>query len=62
MDVKTFLKVGLYLGATDAQVNSVADRYPQDPAAVSYLTSSPKITPRPSPPRVLHSAPETAAL
>ncbi|KAF9789744.1 sterol esterase [Thelephora terrestris] len=34
-DLKAFLKAGLYLGATDAQVNSVADKYPQDPAAGS---------------------------
>ena len=33
--MKEFLKAHLYLGATDAQVSSVADEYPQDPAAVS---------------------------
>ncbi|KAF9789755.1 Alpha/Beta hydrolase protein, partial [Thelephora terrestris] len=34
-DLKAFLKAGLYLGATDAQVNSLADKYSQDPAAGS---------------------------
>ena len=30
----------LYPGATDAQVDSVADKYSQDPAAVSYRKPS----------------------
>ena len=33
-DVKTFLKTHLYPGATDAQVNSVADKYSEEPAQV----------------------------
>lgn len=36
-DVKALLKTYLYRGATDAQVDSVADQYPQDPAAVSFV-------------------------
>ena len=35
--LKAFLKAHLYIGATDAQVDSVADKYSQDPAAVRYL-------------------------
>ena len=36
-DIKAFLKAHLYQGATDAQVDLVASKYSQDPAAVSYL-------------------------
>lgn len=36
-DVKAFMKAHLFIGASDDQVNSVADQYSQDPAEVSYL-------------------------
>ena len=36
-DVKTFMGAHVFLGATDAQVDSVANEYSQDPAAVSCL-------------------------
>ena len=32
------MKANLYPGVTDAQVDSVADKYPQDPAAVGCST------------------------
>ena len=51
----------VFLGANDAQVDSVADKYSQDPAAVSFIAQPPK-TIRLSSPRVLHSEPETSAL
>ena len=35
-DVKALLKAHLYPGATDAQVDSVADQYSEDPAAVCH--------------------------
>lgn len=44
-DVKAFLKAHLYQGATDTQIDSIADKYSQDPAAVSYLTYLPKTIP-----------------
>ena len=60
-DVKTFIGAHVFLGANDSQVDSVADKYSQDPAAVSFTAQSPK-TIRLSSPRVLHSEPETSAL
>jgi len=36
-DVRTFMKTNLFLGATDAQINSIADKYSQDPAEVRRL-------------------------
>jgi hypothetical protein len=36
-DVKAFLKAHLFRGANDAQVDSVADEYSEDPAAVGHL-------------------------
>ena len=38
-DVKAFMKAHLYPGATDDQVNSIADNYSQDPAEVRHLPS-----------------------
>ena len=44
-DLKNFLKAHLYKGATDDQIDSIADKYPQDPAAVSnYLPWLSEIT------------------
>ena len=36
-DFKAFLKAHLYVGGTDAQIDSVADEYSEDPAAVGNL-------------------------
>ena len=40
-DLKAFLKTNLYPGATDAQVNSIADEYSEDPAQVRGFESQP---------------------
>jgi len=37
-DVKAYMKEHLYLGITDAQVDSIADKYSEDPAAVERLS------------------------
>jgi len=36
-DVKAFMKAHLFIGATDAQIDSVANKYSQDPAEVRRL-------------------------
>ena len=48
-DFKAFLRAHLYVGGTDAQIDSVADEYSEDPAAVGRLPT----IPGPSPDRVL---------
>ena len=40
-DARAFLKANLFPGTTDAQVDSIADKYSQDPAAVGYLPLPP---------------------
>ena len=59
-DVKSFMGAHVFLGANDSQVDLVADKYSQDPAAVRFPAQSPE-TIRLSSPRVLHSEPETLA-
>ena len=59
-DVKTFMGAHVFLGANDSQVDLVADKYSQDPAAVSFPAKSPETT-RLSFIRVLHSVPEILA-
>jgi len=39
------MKAHLYPGATDAQVDLIADKYSQDPVAVSYPARLPKTPP-----------------
>ena len=62
-DVKAFMKAYIYPGATDAQINSVADMYSQDPAEVRniFLTFSHRVLTLSSC-RALHLAPGTSAL
>ena len=63
-DVRTFLKTHLFLGATDAQVNSIAEKYSEVPAEVrrlSYLTSSHRVLTLSSR-RALHLIPGTLTL
>jgi len=37
-DLKAFLKTHLYPGATDAQINSIADKYSEDPSQVRHYS------------------------
>ena len=43
------MKAHLYLGATEAQIDSIADQYSEDPAQVRRFSQSDLFTPRPDP-------------